>query len=448
MAKKVYIGVGQPVTAYGCPDCGYQGDPTYISGHLVECPECGFQCNEDEWVTTLLKGVARTVKSIYVGAAVDTPQYEEIEKNVTITADNITDYFTVTNGDYYFQGNGGVFASNNYGISNSTASTVLTAKKPIRNLSFSYSWSSESNYDKFTLKVAGVTVEDAVSGNVNPKQYTTDLADGQSIEFIYSKDGSTNSYNDVCTFSNMAGTFVLKEQTGVITTQNVARKVKKGYVGVNGVARMCFGNAYEEALDALFYGMKSVDSDGANQSSTTSTSCIPAVTGWYYLVSNVTDNAFKLMYLTSLSDKIVVFSSNDNYDSAIFISAGEAFVSSSGNSKGSYRGSTIARVSFPSDPSELFNVLTKVKSFSENTSAGDQITIGTSDLTGVNYIFGFLNNMLCIGKYKDGEFNILYQSSTLEYLVQIGDEIGWCMNGIPSVFQGAARGSIYVLKPI
>lgn len=122
---------------------------------------------------------------------------------VAITADNIGDYFTVTNGSYYFAGSGAVFTSNNGGKASSTASTVLTAKQDISVLAFRYSYSSERTYDKFTLKVGGTTVEDGVSGATTNKSYNGSLAKGQTVEFTYIKDSSQNSNDDKCTFSNM-----------------------------------------------------------------------------------------------------------------------------------------------------------------------------------------------------------------------------------------------------
>ena len=109
---------------------------------------------------------------------------------VAITADNIGDYFTVTNGSYYFKGSGDVFTSNNAGKSSSTASTVLTAKQDISVLAFWYSYSSEAKYDKFTLKVGGTTVENGVSGATTNRTYSGSLAKGLTIEFTYSKDSS------------------------------------------------------------------------------------------------------------------------------------------------------------------------------------------------------------------------------------------------------------------
>lgn len=124
-------------------------------------------------------------------------------ETVAITADNIGTYFTVTNGSYKFNGSGSVFTSNNGGVNSSTASTVLTAKQDIMALTFNYSYSSEANYDKFTLKVGGTTVENAVSGATTSKSYSGSLSSGQKIEFTYAKDSSQHKNDDKCTFSNM-----------------------------------------------------------------------------------------------------------------------------------------------------------------------------------------------------------------------------------------------------
>ena len=124
--------------------------------------------------------------------------------DVNITASNISEYFTVTNGSpYYFNGQGNVFTTNNKGISGSTASTILTAKQDISEISFDYSYSSERPYDKFTLKVAGSFIENGVSGATTAKSYNGSLTSGQTIEFKYVKDSSVDGNDDKCTFSNM-----------------------------------------------------------------------------------------------------------------------------------------------------------------------------------------------------------------------------------------------------
>lgn len=124
---------------------------------------------------------------------------------IPITAANIQEYFTVTNDSYYFAGNGSTFTTNNGGVNNATAQTVLTALFDMT-VSFTYSYSSETNYDKFTLIVGSTTVENGVSGATTTKQYTGTISAGTTITFTYTKDSSANNNDDQCTFSGMTVT--------------------------------------------------------------------------------------------------------------------------------------------------------------------------------------------------------------------------------------------------
>ena len=126
-------------------------------------------------------------------------------RTLDITASNISEYFTVTNASYYFAGNGGTFTTNNGGVGSSTAKTTLKALYDMA-VAFTYSYSSESGYDKFTLKVGSTTVANAVSGSTTTKQYAGKITAGTEIMFQYSKDGGADSYNDQCTFSAMTVT--------------------------------------------------------------------------------------------------------------------------------------------------------------------------------------------------------------------------------------------------
>lgn len=119
----------------------------------------------------------------------------------TITEDNVDSFFSVANGTYYFAPKDGVWTSNNNGVKSSTATTTFTAKSSMP-VSFDYSYSSEAKYDKFTLVVAGTTVEDGVSGATTLKSYSGNLTAGQKISLTYSKDSSNDSNNDKCTLSN------------------------------------------------------------------------------------------------------------------------------------------------------------------------------------------------------------------------------------------------------
>lgn len=119
----------------------------------------------------------------------------------TITEDNVNSFFSVANGTYYFAPKDGIWTSNNNGVKSSTATTTFTAKSSMQ-VSFDYSYSSEAKYDKFTLVVAGTTVEDGVSGATTLKSYSGNLTAGQIISLTYSKDSSNDSNDDKCTLSN------------------------------------------------------------------------------------------------------------------------------------------------------------------------------------------------------------------------------------------------------
>lgn len=200
------------------------------AGGFVVGPTCG--------------SFARRIKQIFVGVDTDVPIYGDEVRTVAVTASNIKELFDVTNGSYYFAGSGGTFTSNNGGKKSTTASTILTAKMDM-DVSFTYSYSSEKSYDVFTLKVGGTTVENEVSGAETTKTYSGKLKTGQTIEFSYKKDSSTDSYNDKCTFSGMSVTATFRTQVGV-ETRPVARKVKKAYIGVaneavyGGTATLCY----------------------------------------------------------------------------------------------------------------------------------------------------------------------------------------------------------------
>lgn len=184
-------------------------------------------------------------KGLYVGVETDITSKE----TYNITSSNISQHFTVTHGSYKFVGTtSGVFTTNNGGVASSTASTKLTALRDC-DIAFDYSYSSESSYDKFTLTVAGTTVENAVSGATTSKSYSGKLTKGQSIEFKYVKDGSQNANDDKCTFSNMVvtiqGETELKEvarriRSAYIGVGRIARRVTKAYLGVDGVARLIY----------------------------------------------------------------------------------------------------------------------------------------------------------------------------------------------------------------
>ena len=182
---------------------------------------------------------AKKVKNIYVGVPTTIPIYETVTTPVTIDVDNINDFFEVTNSTYYFEGSDTVFAANNLGVNSTTATTTLKLKQDVTNLSFQYNYITETNYDKFTIKIGSTTVLNAVSGTNMATYNAGDLTAGTILTFSYSKDSSQSASGEACYFTSMTFTTEMTTQTGT-ETKSVARKIKKGYVGVGGVAKLCY----------------------------------------------------------------------------------------------------------------------------------------------------------------------------------------------------------------
>lgn len=230
----------------------YTKDSSYSNGSdnaefwnmTVVCPE---EVEVKTQVGTEIKNVARKIKKGYIGINTEIPIYGSGTTNVGITASNISNYFTVFNGSYYFAGSGNQFITNNGGVNSSYASTTLTAKENMT-VSFSYSYSSESGWDKFTLVFAGSILENAVSGATTTKTYSGTLTAGQTIVFEYTKDSSQHTNDDQCKFYNMSVTATGQVQTGS-EFKEVARRIKKAYIGIGGKARPCWSGG-----ELTYYG--------------------------------------------------------------------------------------------------------------------------------------------------------------------------------------------------
>ena len=185
-----------------------------------------------------VNGVPKNISKMYIGVKEETPIYSDGEI-ITIDNTNISEYFSITDGTYGFVWNDtdNAFSSNNGGVHNSTATSTWTALKDMKNITLKYSYSSETNYDKFTLTIAGKTIENAVSGATTIKSWSGDILAGQTIVLTYKKDGSANSNEDKCKI------YDIKYDTRVFLgtkVEELARTVKKAYIGVNGIAKKIF----------------------------------------------------------------------------------------------------------------------------------------------------------------------------------------------------------------
>lgn len=206
-----------------------------------------------------VNNIAKKVKAGYVGVKTEFPVYEtQTEtKTAAINSDGLLrTYFTVTSGGYGFSWSSSYnqFRSVNSGSSNSTSQITLTALQDCT-VTYTYNYGTEANYDKFTLTVKGTTIHSNVSGVGTAKTRTDTLTKGQTIVFTYTKDGSVDTNGDYVAFYNMSVTITTTTEVQVGTTyKDVARKIKKAYVGVGGVARPCWGKgelAYYGPLEKL-----------------------------------------------------------------------------------------------------------------------------------------------------------------------------------------------------
>ena len=192
-----------------------------------------------------VNNIAKTVKKGYVGVNTAFPIYQTqtTTETVTINSDSLlSKYFTVTNSGYGFAWNTtySQFRSLNGGKASGTAQVTLTALQDCT-VTYTYNYGTEANYDKFTLTVKGSTIHSAVSGVGTAKTRTDTLTKGQTIVFLYTKDGSVDTNGDYVAFYNMSAAVTTTKEVQVGTDyRDVARKIKKAYVGVGGVAKLCY----------------------------------------------------------------------------------------------------------------------------------------------------------------------------------------------------------------
>ena len=98
------------------------------------------------------------------------------------------------------------YTSNNNGVNSSTATSTftITTGSTAGTLSFDYSVSSESNYDKLTIKVNDTTVVNAISGEQsNTYSISATANTTYTIIATYTKDSSRANGTDTATISNI-----------------------------------------------------------------------------------------------------------------------------------------------------------------------------------------------------------------------------------------------------
>lgn len=116
---------------------------------------------------------------------------------VTITKDNISDYFGVTSGAEYtfIWTDEGILVSTNQGIDSSQSSISLVAKGRYT-IEIGYYVSSETHCDLLKINIGSTQIA-ADSGDINGVVNNVMLGDGETLSFVYSKDGSVMSGSDM-----------------------------------------------------------------------------------------------------------------------------------------------------------------------------------------------------------------------------------------------------------
>ena len=191
-------------------------------------------------------------KAAYVGVKTNVPIYGKVTVTETFALNtaNIDRFFAVTNGTgtsgWTLADNSSAglnLAPGNFGVNSSTATVTLKAVRALSSVVITGAYYTETNYDKITLTVAGSTVLNAVSGSsASAQRYSGSIAEGDEIVLKYVKDTSNSLAGETDTlFTITCNDITVTSQVDQIVAheqKDVARRIKKMYVGVNGVARM------------------------------------------------------------------------------------------------------------------------------------------------------------------------------------------------------------------
>lgn len=194
--------------------------------------------------------LAKKIKKMYVGVNTEVPIYGA-DTSITedLSADNANSVFTVTTGtDTYTAwtiGTGDTLGEIKLTPGNlaaavgngKTAAITMVAKSNITGVVMRGSYNTGSS-SPLTLTVSGETVLNAVTGS-DSFTWQGRISAGGSINITYTKKvGNATSVTLYLACDKVTYTTVAQVGT---ETKVVARKVKRGYIGVNGIAHKFFG---------------------------------------------------------------------------------------------------------------------------------------------------------------------------------------------------------------
>ena len=118
---------------------------------------------------------------------------------------------------------------------------TLTAKTAISNVVLSGQYYTEKGFDKLTVKLNGTYILDNVSGDSSlSERWRGNLTSGDDLYLYYTKDHITDNPKETDTAFFISCDPLVEETIIGYETKPIARKVKKIYNGVDGIARLCY----------------------------------------------------------------------------------------------------------------------------------------------------------------------------------------------------------------
>lgn len=269
-----------------------QGDTIAVtlkySSASASCPYINIHCDDLYIENTTITGyeekeVARKVNKFYAGIESDVPIYEG--SLVSLNAENVSNFFNVYNGvtvGWHFvdtEQNTGLklspdFLSNN--SDNQVSIIFLTALKDLTNVSIGGTY-SVSYLGTVAVGVGDTEVLNRVLSSSTNEPYsvlwTGNLSAGDSIYLSYIDiSASIDTCYSSTYFTITCDDISVKTVVGY-ETKEAARKIIKGYIGVNGVAKPFFET--KEILGFNYtgdYTISSIEKDGLTHTLYTLTS--------------------------------------------------------------------------------------------------------------------------------------------------------------------------------
>jgi hypothetical protein len=202
--------------------------------------------------------VAKKVNNFYVPAIGPVPIYGEVtHTNPALSSSNYTSYYFSAVVDLSAYGvtfvsasHGGLrFTPRNIGTHSSEGGYGFVTLYDLKNVKIYCKYTTETNYDKVSFWIGEEKILDAVSGTkAEAIVWEGDLPKDTLLDFFYTKDGSQHASGEavyweiVCDPSTYTANEITGYEEGV-----AARKVKKGYVSINGVAKLFYGTSSFES---------------------------------------------------------------------------------------------------------------------------------------------------------------------------------------------------------